>query len=105
MALVSRGESRPLGDRNWTTVLKLDLDSHAKEDRAELVQQSTVSPLPSNPENQPGEMLVILGVDSIGREDGVVCLEELICREAVLFGQLVEARLGRGDDVVDNRDI
>lgn len=105
MSLILPGESRILGDWNWTAVVKLDRDPHAGQNREELFQQSVVSPLPSNPENQPGEVLIILRVDPIGREDGVVGLEEFICRKAVLFRQSIEALLGRGNDVVDNPDI
>lgn len=86
-------------------VVELEFDSHAGQNRDEFVQQGAAPALPADPENQPREVMVILGVDSVGWKNRIVGLEELICRKAVFLWQLIEVLLGRGDDLVDNLDI
>ena len=50
-------------------------------------------------------MLVIIRVDPMGRQNLIIGLEELVCWKTVLFWQLIEALLGRGDNFADNPDI
>jgi hypothetical protein len=50
-------------------------------------------------------MLVSFGIETIGREDGVVGSEERIRREALPLGEAIETVLGGGNDVIEYADI
>lgn len=85
--------------------LEFEFNAHASQDSSKLVEQGPVASFPTDSKNKTRKVMVVFGVDSIFRQDKVVCFEKRVRGQSLTFGETLEILLRCNDDMMQNLDV